>query len=109
KSCVQVSDCNAAFPPAGATIFVDAAFAAGQIDATHFATIADAVAAAPSGAIIAVESGTYSETVMLKHRKVSIVGRCADKVVMKQLDGVIGSGIEVGTNDDALLKNLTMR
>lgn len=107
--CVPVSDCNAAFPPAGATLFVDAAFADGQLDTTHFRSIADAVAAAPSGATIAVESGTYVEKVTLKHRKVSIVGRCAEKVLMKQVDGVIGSGIEINTNDDALLKNLTLR
>ena len=74
-TCVAVSDCNAAFPPAGASIFVDAALTDAQLDATHFRTIADAVAAAPAGATIAIESGTYVEKVVLAHRKVSLVGR----------------------------------
>ncbi|MEO8878680.1 MAG: hypothetical protein ABI461_24030, partial [Polyangiaceae bacterium] len=33
-TCLPIGDCNAAFPPANATLFVNGAFTAGQIDAT---------------------------------------------------------------------------
>jgi hypothetical protein len=108
-SCVPVSDCGAPFPPPAATIFVDAAFTDAQVDATHFRSIADAVGAAPAGATIAVDAGTYVEKVALKHRAVKIIGRCSDKVVMKQATGVLGSAIEAASGDDFLLENITLR
>lgn len=109
SGCSPISDCSAAFPPAGASIFVNAAYLDAQLDAAHFKTIADAVAAAPAGAIIAVDSGTYVEKVKLKRRKVAIVGRCTEKVVWQQLPDVIGSGLEADTNDEFLLEKVTMR
>lgn len=109
RTCAPVSDCNAPFPPAAATVTVSAAYEDAQLDGTHFRSIAEAVVAAPSGATIAVDKGTYVEKVTLQHRPVSIVGRCAEQVVLQQTAGVIGSGISIGTNDDALLRNLTLR
>lgn len=109
EGCVPVSDCSAPFPPAGATIMVDAAYAPAQLDASHFKTIGEAVAAAPAGATIAVEAGTYLEKIALKKRAVSITGRCAEKVIVKQTDGVIGPAIDIAVGDDLRAKNLTFR
>ncbi|HSO33468.1 MAG TPA: hypothetical protein VLT33_13130, partial [Labilithrix sp.] len=75
-TCAPVGDCNAAFPPAGSTHFVDAAFTAGQIDGAHFKTLGAALAAAPAGAVIAVQAGSYAE-VLAPARSLKIVGRCA--------------------------------
>ena len=80
-ACVPVGDCGAAFPPAGATLFVDHSLT--TTDATHFKTIGAALAAAPAGATIAVEAGTYLEGVWPK-KPVTVVGRCPAQV---KLDG----------------------
>ncbi len=80
-ACVPVGDCSAPFPPAGA-VQVDAAFTAGQLDASHFQTITAAVAAAPAGAVVAVAAGTYTESVALT-RAITIVGRCAAQVTVE--------------------------
>jgi hypothetical protein len=79
-ACVAIGDCGAAFPPAGALV-VDARFTDPQLDATHFRKIADAITAAPSGATIAIESGTYAEDLTVG-KSLSIVGRCAEKVIL---------------------------
>jgi hypothetical protein len=76
---------------------------------SHFRTIAAAVGAAPAGATIAVEAGTYVEKVVLGRRAVNIIGRCSDKVVMQQATGVLGSAIEAASGDDFLLENVTLR
>ncbi len=78
RQCVPVGDCAAPFPPANATVFVDAA---GPLDATHFHTISEAVAAAPPDAVIAVEAGTYTESLLFT-KSVTVVGRCAERVVL---------------------------
>jgi Right handed beta helix region len=109
KTCVPVSDCSAPFPPAGATLLVDAAFADAQLDATHFRTIGEAVAIATAGATVAVEAGAYAEKIALKKRAVTIAGRCAEKVIVTQAAGATGSAIDVAVGDDVLLKNLTFR
>lgn len=77
--CVPIGDCNAAFPPPEATIFVDAK---GTTDATHFTSIVAAVAAAPAGATIAVSPGTYTGG-MQTSKDVTIVGKCPAEVTMK--------------------------
>ena len=76
-TCTPIGDCAAPFPPADATLFVDASLT--QPDATHFTTLAAAVAAAPAGATIAVFPGDYAESVTLP-RAVKLVGRCAAQV-----------------------------
>jgi hypothetical protein len=85
--CIPVGDCNAAFPPAGA-IVVDDSFTDGQVDATHFKTIAAAIAAAPAGSIVAVESGTYAEELTID-KSLELVGRCAAEV--KLTPGALGT------------------
>jgi len=105
-SCVPVGDCNAAFPPAGATYFVDDSYTAGQVDQTHFATIQAAVAAAPSGATIAIDEGTYSGTVSLS-KTVSLVGRCAAKVKLNGA-GATTPGLEIARKIQASIRGITV-
>jgi hypothetical protein len=80
--CVPIGDCGAPFPPAEATLFVDDDYGAGELDATHFASVADAVFAATSGAVIAVEAGVYLEGFDVL-RPVTVVGRCAEDVILQ--------------------------
>ena len=84
-SCVPIGDCGAAFPPANATLFVDAASA---VDATHFTRINDALAAASAGAVIAIAPGTYPES-LVATKDLTLVGRCAAKV------SIVGAGSSV--------------
>ncbi len=93
-TCAPVGDCNAAFPPANATLFVDANYTAGQIDTTHFTAVDAALATAPAGAVIAVESGAYTGEIIPK-AGVSIVGRCAEKVIFTATDPTT-TAIQVG-------------
>ncbi len=106
-TCVPVGDCNAPFPPAAATYFVDASYADTQVDATHFKTIAAAITAAPAGATVAVEAGTYAEGIQT-HGSVNVVGRCAEKVHL------VGTGLEVwglyaGGAQDVSLSGVTLQ
>jgi hypothetical protein len=92
-SCVPVGDCAAAFPPAGA-IVVDATLGDAQLDETHFRAIADALAAAPSGATVAVESGAYDEALSIT-KPVTLVGRCAANVEIRSPAASTSPGIAV--------------
>lgn len=78
KTCVPIGDCSAAFPPANATLFVSAS---GPTDAKHFRSIEAAAMASRTGDVIAIDAGTYHESVQLD-RAVTLVGRCAEKVVL---------------------------
>lgn len=80
-ACVPVGDCNAAFPPPGATKLVDATLT--TTDATHFKTIFAAVSAANKGDVIAVAPGTYVEDIDVIAPNISIVGKCAAEVTIK--------------------------
>ncbi|MDF2697207.1 MAG: hypothetical protein K0S65_5590, partial [Labilithrix sp.] len=105
-SCVPVGDCAALFPPAGATYFVDDSYTGGQLDATHFATIQAAVGAAPSGATIAIEEGSYTGTVTLP-RAMTLVGRCPAKVTLRG-EGAATPGLEVMKKVKATFHGLTV-
>jgi hypothetical protein len=78
-ACQPLGDCGAPFPPAAATVFVDDSYTGAQLDAAHFATVQAALAAAASGATVAVEAGTYSGALVFS-RPVTLVGRCAAQV-----------------------------
>jgi hypothetical protein len=106
-TCAPVSDCAAAFPSAGATLFVSAQYDAGQLDATHFSTVVAAVAAAGAGAVIAIDEGTYLGTVAPRV-PVSLVGRCAEKVVVSPGPDA-GSGLVFANLNGAVARNLTVR
>ena len=102
--CTPVGDCTAAFPPAAATLFVGPSV---TIDATHFQSIQAAIGAAPAGATIAVDSGTYEEILTIT-QSVSIVGRCAAQVIVLSADGT-SSGVATIGNVTAGLSGLTFR
>lgn len=106
-SCAPVGDCAAPFPPVGATHFVDAALSAGQVDATHFTTIGAAVAAAPAGAIIAVQAGTYAET-LTPPRSVRIAGKCAAQVTWTSPTGT-SAGLRAKDAVDVTVEGITMK
>lgn len=86
-TCVPIGDCNGAFPPADAFV-VDDSFTDGQVDATHFKTIAAAIAAAPAGTVVAVDSGTYAEELKID-KPIQLVGRCPSEV--KITPGALGT------------------
>lgn len=104
-ACQPLGDCNAAFPPAGATLFVDDDTSAP--DATHFKTINLALAAAHAGDVIAVEAGTYVEAIDLKF-PVTITGRCASQVVMKTT-GNPAAGIQALGVKGVVVSGLTLQ
>jgi hypothetical protein len=77
-TCVPVGDCTAAFPPANATLFVSPT---GPLNATHFHSIESAALASRAGDVIAIDAGTYHESVQMD-RAISLVGRCAEQVIL---------------------------
>ncbi len=81
-SCQPIGDCAAPFP-ADVTHFVDPRFTQAQLDATHFATLASALSAAPPGSVIALEAGRYPDDLVVDHA-VTLVGRCAEKVFLEE-------------------------
>jgi len=105
-TCVDIGDCAGTFPPAAATLFVDDSYAPGDLDATHFLTIAEAIQAAPTTATIAVEAGSYAESLLVT-KDVAIVGRCAEQVELVGLGGA-GVGVEV-RGADVTLEGIAVR
>lgn len=107
ESCVPLGDCSAPFPPAEATIVVDDDFGPPDLGPTRFRTIAQAVTAAPSGAVIAIDAGTYAEGIW-PTRTVTLVGRCAEQVI---LDGTgLGvPGVYTTGARDIVVRGVTLR
>ncbi len=104
-TCAPIGDCDGVFPPAAATLFVDATLDGG--DAKHFPTLTAALAAAPAGATIAIAAGTYREAIA-PTRPVKLIGRCAARVQLIGspavfVDGVIGVELEGVTVRDSIL------
>lgn len=104
--CVPIGDCDD-FPPHDATLFVDPAFSLGELDATHFQTVADAVAAASTGSVIAVERGTYPEVISLGDG-ITLVGRCAAEVSIHPPSADY-PGISVASATNVAIRDLTIR
>ena len=76
-ACVPLDDCDAAFPPAGASIVVTASGAS---------TLTDAIQGAPIGGVVAVDRGTYvlsAHAGMLARANVRVVGRCSKDVIIQ--------------------------
>lgn len=105
-TCMPVGDCDAPFPPPSATHIVDPTADGGT--PLVFRTISAAVAAAPSGAVIAVRPGTYLEE-LLTQKSLTIVGQCAARVVLAP-GGPQQVGVSVGGRAARLtVSGLTVR
>jgi hypothetical protein len=104
-TCVPVDDCTQPFPPAAATYFVSASYTASQIDASHFQHIADAIAAAPAGATIAIDAGTYTEA-LTPTQPVTLVGRCAEMVTLSGTTA--DTGVTVAGTQGVALSHVTI-
>ncbi|MEJ7730475.1 MAG: right-handed parallel beta-helix repeat-containing protein [Polyangiaceae bacterium] len=106
-TCQPVGDCDAPFPPADATLFVSAAYGPQDLDATHFATIVDALAAAGPGEVIAVDSGVYPDSLVVVEDGVTIAGRCAAEV---RIQGEAGSAdaLFLDSATDLMVRGLTI-
>jgi len=105
--CVPIGDCDAVFPPADATHFVDDDFTAAELDDFHFATVTDALAVAPSGSVIAVEEGTYLEGLLID-KSVTVAGRCAEAVRIES-DGSMAAGLQAQGYTDVSVRGVTLR
>src|SRR5262249_12282480 len=90
-SCVPIGDCARPFPPPNTSIVVDPR---AKPDATHARTIAAALESAAPGATVAIATGTYDESLVLR-RDVTIVGRCARDVVIRSPAQGTGAGVDV--------------
>ncbi len=99
-----VAGCSAPFPPADATMFVDAN---APEDATHKKKLFDAVYDAPKGAVIAVAAGKYIEDVDVT-RAMTIVGKCAAEVVIEN-PGDKRAGILVTNATGVVVRGVTLR
>ncbi len=86
ETCHPVAPCGDGpwgdIPLDGGTVYVDQSYAGGASDggpSSPWTTIEDGIAAAPSGALIAVAAGSYAENVVVD-RPVRLWGRCPDMV-----------------------------
>lgn len=103
--CQPVGDCNTTFPPDEATFFVDASYQPSDLDETHFKTIQAAVTAAVAGTTVSVAQGTYEETLVLT-RAISIIGQCAQRVVITG-SGAAAAGVWIQGGRGVRLQGLT--
>jgi hypothetical protein len=92
-ACVPVSDCNAAFPPAGT-----------DATAHDAAELTAALARVRSGGTIALDAGTYDGIEL--STSVRLVGRCASKVIIKGVGA--GRGILVQGSTKASVSGVTI-
>lgn len=105
QMCAPVGDCSAAFPPAGA-IVVDPALDPTAVDATHVRTVADALAIAPSGAVIALADGMHTTPSFTISKPLTLVGRCAERAHLVSPKPAATTGISITA--DATLRGLTV-
>jgi hypothetical protein len=99
-TCQPIGDCGAPFPPVDATLFVDDDFGPAEIDATHFDNIGAAITAAPPGATIAIEAGTYVEAIDAT-KPVTLIGRCPAQVIVSTPGGDLPGLRAVGVSEVA--------
>ncbi len=108
-ACRPIGDCDAPFPPAAATMFVDASLPLAAVDATHKRGFNEAVAAAPAGSVIAVAEGTYGAHVTID-KPLTIIGRCAAKVVFDKSETTTSdAAFRVRGTSDVSLSGFTVR
>jgi hypothetical protein len=99
-------------PTDGATVYVDAAYSAGDSDgsaAKPFATIGAAVTAAAPGALIAIAQGSYAEDVSVVGKPLRLWGRCPDLVEIVGQGGDIGAVVVAPGADGSEVRGLALR
>lgn len=81
--CRDVAPCGTGtwgdIPVEADTVYVDATYAGADSDgsaAKPWTTVGDGIAAAPSGAIVAVAAGSYAENLTVMYKLVRLHGRC---------------------------------
>ena len=92
--CVPVGDCDGAFPPAGATL----------IQTTD--SLADAIAAAPGGAVLALADGEHRASSIATPKAITIVGRCPAKTTITP-DALSKTGFQF-TSSAVSIRGLTL-
>jgi len=100
-ACEPLLDCGTgtfgAIADSSSTLHVDGAYVGGASDGSRgkpFTRIADAMARAADGSIVAVAAGTYEEDVVLA-KSIQLIGRCPSLVTIK--------GVSAGERDGAVL------
>ncbi len=104
-TCLPVGDCSVPFPPETATVFVDDSFTSAQLDGTHFQTIGNALKNAEGGSVIAIEHGTYAESLLIE-RPVTLIGRCPAAV--KLAGPGTGPGILLSETSNVSIQGMTV-
>jgi hypothetical protein len=109
-TCREVAPCGDGtwgdIPVDGATRHVDAAYGGGGSDgspARPFTRIADAVAAASAGAVIAIAAGVYAEDIVVAGKPVVLWGRCPAMVeIAGSASGTAAVFVQAGADGSAL-------
>lgn len=105
-ACVAIGTCPSTLP-AGTTRYVDDEYGAGMLDATHFATLTDALAGAPAGTVVSVAAGTYHENVTVP-AGLAIVGACTGDVILEPAPGAT-TALVTASAGAVTLRGLTLR
>ncbi len=103
SECVPVGDCDAPFPPPDATIFVDAVAAP-----NHYPTLGEAVAAAPTGAVVAIGAVTLRENVFVE-KPLTLVGKCPAETVLDQVTPSRYAALSLSAAGKVEVRNLSIR
>jgi hypothetical protein len=89
-ACRPVMDCGSGkwgmLPVDATTVYVDASYSGGDGDGSEakpWPSIAEAVAAAPSDALVAVAAGSYAESIVLADKPIRLWGVCPEHVTME--------------------------
>jgi hypothetical protein len=95
--------------PAGPVLHVSAGSSGGDGSlATPYGTIAQAIAVASAGDVIAVHAGTYTEAVDLGGTDAQLVGACAAETIVDAPDGPLSSAAVLMTGDVSIAR-MTIR
>lgn len=100
-SCSPIGDCAAPFPPE-VTRWVDPTRAE---DGTHHHGLTAAIQAAAPGEVIAVEAGSYTDEGLRLDKPLTLIGRCAEQVLLNGTGTVPGLGI---TADGVVVRGFTL-
>ena len=102
SACHELADCGNApwgnIPVDATTQYVDASYPGAISDGTAgkpWKTIAAAVGAAASGALVAVAAGSYHENVVIQGKAARLWGRCPNLVEIVASGGLAGAAIGI--------------